>query len=154
VNNVLSRDDQTVNQTGDLQQRPSCTCRVLKRHRLIYDSRRKKTTRCVRSQSAAIVVTGAAVGLRIMSFHVPTIPAGKQRSVRPYLSSATKRSVAEWLACWTQVQKARVQIAVATLSGDSLRQTVHSHCGLCSSSSKTGSSPLKGCGDNCTPGGK
>jgi len=30
-------------------------------------------------------------------------------------------SVAEWLACWTQVQKARIQIAVATLSG-------HTHC--------------------------
>ena len=30
-------------------------------------------------------------------------------------------SVAEWLACWTewtQVQKARVQIAAATLSGN------------------------------------
>ena len=38
-------------------------------------------------------------------------------------------SVAEWLACWTQVQKARVQIAVATLSGNSLRKTVHTHCG-------------------------
>ena len=25
-------------------------------------------------------------------------------------------SVAEWLACWTQAQNARVQIAVATLS--------------------------------------
>jgi len=36
-------------------------------------------------------------------------------------------SVAEWLACWTQAQKARVQIAVATLSGKSLRQTVHIH---------------------------
>ena len=36
-------------------------------------------------------------------------------------------SVAEWLACWTQAQKARVQIAAATLSGNSLRQTVHSH---------------------------
>ena len=36
-------------------------------------------------------------------------------------------SVAEWLACWTRVQKARVQIAVATLSGNSLRQTAHSH---------------------------
>ena len=34
-------------------------------------------------------------------------------------------SVAEWLACWTQAQKASVQIAVATLSGNSLRQTVH-----------------------------
>ena len=37
-------------------------------------------------------------------------------------------SVADWLACWTQAQKARVQIAVATLSGNSLRQTVHTHC--------------------------
>ena len=37
-------------------------------------------------------------------------------------------SVAEWLACWTQAQKARVQIAVATLSGNSLRQTVHTYC--------------------------
>ena len=36
-------------------------------------------------------------------------------------------AVAEWLACWTQVQKARVQIAAATLSGNSLRQTVHTH---------------------------
>ena len=37
-------------------------------------------------------------------------------------------SVAEWLACWTQVQKARIQIAVVTLSGNSLRKTVHTHC--------------------------
>jgi len=37
-------------------------------------------------------------------------------------------SVADWLACWTQAQKARVQIAAATLSGNSLRQTVHTHC--------------------------
>jgi len=36
-------------------------------------------------------------------------------------------SVAEWLACWTQAQKGRVQIAVETLSGNSLRQTVHIH---------------------------
>jgi len=35
--------------------------------------------------------------------------------------------VVEWLACWTRVQKARVQIAVATLSGNSLRQTAHTH---------------------------
>jgi len=33
-------------------------------------------------------------------------------------------SVAEWLACWTQAQKA----TVATLSGNSLRQTAHTHC--------------------------
>ena len=37
-------------------------------------------------------------------------------------------SIAEWLACWTKAQKARVQIAVATLSGNSLRQTVNTHC--------------------------
>ena len=36
--------------------------------------------------------------------------------------------VAEWLACWTQAQKGpQVQIAAATLSGNSLRQTVHTH---------------------------
>ena len=35
--------------------------------------------------------------------------------------------VAEWLACWTQAQKARVQIAVTTRSSNSLRQTVHTH---------------------------
>jgi len=37
-------------------------------------------------------------------------------------------SVAEWLACWTHTQKAGVQIAAATLSGNSLRQTVYTHC--------------------------
>jgi len=41
-------------------------------------------------------------------------------------------SVAEWLAGWTQAglrhRRVRVQIAAATLSGNSLRQTVHTHC--------------------------
>jgi len=36
-------------------------------------------------------------------------------------------SVAEWLACWTQTQKGWVQIAAATLSGNSLRQTICIH---------------------------
>ena len=36
-------------------------------------------------------------------------------------------SVTEWLACWTQAQKAWFQIAVATLSGNSLRQTAHAN---------------------------
>ena len=35
--------------------------------------------------------------------------------------------MAELLACWTQAEKARVQIAVATLSGNCRRQTVHTH---------------------------
>ena len=37
-------------------------------------------------------------------------------------------SVAEWLACWTQAHKARVQIAVAMLLGNSLKQTANTHC--------------------------
>ena len=36
-------------------------------------------------------------------------------------------SVAEKLAYWTQAQKGPVQIAAATLSGNSLRQTVYTH---------------------------
>ena len=36
-------------------------------------------------------------------------------------------SVAEWSACWTQERRAGVHIAAATLSGNSLRQTVHTH---------------------------
>jgi len=36
-------------------------------------------------------------------------------------------SVAEWLVCWTQAQKTWVQIAAATLSRNSLRQTVHTN---------------------------
>ena len=37
-------------------------------------------------------------------------------------------SVAEWLASGLRRRRARVQIAVATLSGNSLRKTVHTHC--------------------------
>ena len=36
-------------------------------------------------------------------------------------------SVAEWLACLTQAQKGLGLKAAATLSGNSLRQTVHTH---------------------------
>jgi len=36
-------------------------------------------------------------------------------------------SVAGWLACWAHAQKACVQIAAATLSGNSLRQTAHTY---------------------------
>ena len=49
-------------------------------------------------------------------------------NVRAIQIHALTHSLAEWLACWTQAQKARVQIAVATLSGNSLRQIVHTHC--------------------------
>ena len=56
-----------------------------------------------------------------------------------------------WLACWNQAQKAQVQIAAATVSGNSLRQTAHTHCASVHSKN---SSPLKGCGGNSRPGGK
>ena len=35
--------------------------------------------------------------------------------------------VSEWLACWLRRRRAWVQIAAATLSGNSLRQTAHTH---------------------------
>ena len=56
---------------------------------------------------------------------------GKQQNIHrlpPNKLPALVHSVAEWLACWTQAQKARVQIAVTTPSGNSLRQTAHTHC--------------------------
>jgi len=44
-----------------------------------------------------------------------------------FLTCVLGGSGAEWSACWIQAQKARVQIAAATLSGNSFRQTVHTH---------------------------
>ena len=55
-------------------------------------------------------------------------------------------SVVEWLACWTQAQKARVQIAVATLSGNSLRHTVHTHCASVHQAAKLVAALLRGVG--------
>jgi len=37
-------------------------------------------------------------------------------------------SIAEWLSCWTRRWRTRVQIAVVKLSGNSIRQTVYTHC--------------------------
>jgi len=42
-------------------------------------------------------------------------------------SAECRNLFSEWLACWTQAQKARVQVAVAKLSGNSLRQIAHTH---------------------------
>ena len=56
----------------------------------------------------------------------------------------------EWLACWTQAQKARVQIAVATLSGNSLRQTVYTHCASVHQAAKLVAALLRVAGGNCT----
>jgi len=51
--------------------------------------------------------------------------------------------MAEWLACRTQTQKARVQIAAATLSGNSLRQTVHTYCASVRQAAKLLAAPLR-----------
>jgi len=50
----------------------------------------------------------------------------------------------------------RVQIAVATLSGNSLRQTVYTHRASVHQAAKLVAAllSLKGCGGNCRPGGK
>ena len=61
-------------------------------------------------------------------------------------------SVAEWLACWTQAQKARVQIAAATLSGDSLRQTAHTHCASVHQAAKLVAALLRVAGVTAGPG--
>ena len=50
--------------------------------------------------------------------------------------------------------RAWVQITVATLSGNSLRQTVHTHRAFVHKAATIGSSPLKVCGGNCRPGEK
>jgi len=63
-------------------------------------------------------------------------------------------SVAEWLACWTQAQKARVQIAVATLSCNSLRRTVRTHCASVRQAATLAATLLRVAGANCRPGGK
>ena len=49
-------------------------------------------------------------------------------------------SVAEWLACWTQAQKVRVQIAT-------LRQTVHTHCAAVHQAAKLVAALLRVAGD-------
>jgi len=54
-------------------------------------------------------------------------PTSKRLAFSTPISHVPGGSIAEWLACWTQAQKARVQVAVATLSSNSLRQTVHTH---------------------------
>ena len=46
------------------------------------------------------------------------------------------------------------KIAAATLLGNSLRQTVHTRRDSVHQAAKIGSSPLKGYGGNCRPGGK
>jgi len=58
------------------------------------------------------------------------------------------------VACWTQSQKGPVQIAVAMLSGNSLRQTVHTHCASVHKAAKLVAALLRVAGDDCRPGGK
>ena len=52
------------------------------------------------------------------------------------------------------MQKARVQITVATLSGNSLRQTAHTHSASVHQAAKLVAALLRVAGGNCRPGGK
>ena len=47
-----------------------------------------------------------------------------------------------------------VQIAVAMLSGNSLRQAVHTHCACVHQAAKLVAAPLRVAWGNCRPGGK
>jgi len=58
-------------------------------------------------------------------------------------------SVTEWLAYWTQAQKVPSSNRCSRiLSGNSLRQTIHTHCAYVHQAAKIGSSPLKGGGQS------
>jgi len=70
------------------------------------------------------------------------------------LSSLLGGSVVEWLACWTQAQNGRVQIAVATLSGNSLRQSAHIYCASIHEAAKLAAALLRVAGGNYMPDGK
>ena len=65
------------------------------------------------------------------------------RSVLSVLLLVPGGWVAEWLACWTQAQKAWVQIAVVTLFGNSLRQSAHTHCAFVHQAAKLVAALLK-----------
>ena len=65
--------------------------------------------------------------------------------------------VAEWLACWIRAQRKKwVQIAAATLSDNSLRQTAHTHRACVHHAAKLVAALLRvaTCEGNCGPGGK
>jgi len=57
----------------------------------------------------------------------PQVGISARIRIRVQVRIGAGGSVAEWLACWGQAQKAWVQIAAATLSGNSFRQTVYTH---------------------------
>jgi len=53
--------------------------------------------------------------------------APMQPRVRLLCSLVMGGSVAEWLVCWTRTQKGLGSVAATTLSGNSLKQAVHTH---------------------------
>jgi len=62
-------------------------------------------------------------------------------------------SVAEWLCvAGLRRRRARVKIAVATQSGNSLRQTAHTHCASVHQAAKLVAAFLRVGGGNCRPG--
>ena len=122
----------------------------------LYRAIRYMTLKCA-TACRPVVILPRSEKVRATEIELSYSGIAKVRHCRSIIYSIRRRpfggSVAEWLACWTQAQKAWVQIAVATLS--------YANCSypLClrSPSSKIGSygsSPLKGCGGNYRPGGK
>ena len=91
--------------------------------------------------------------------HVPPIPHPYSPRVQRINNSESQKGVVRWPCglraglrrrrAWVQVAAASPRRCLVTV----LRKLSHPSC-LCSPSSETGSSPLKGCEGNCGPGGK
>ena len=60
-------------------------------------------------------------------FTISAVSIRRQKSREVGNGECRLASRAEWLACWPQAQKGLGSIAVATLSGNGLRQTVHTN---------------------------
>jgi len=68
----------------------------------------------------------------VQFLNAASVPYGLSDTVPPlafyWLYGSHGGSVAEWLVAGLRRRRVWVQIAVATLSGNSLWQTVHTHC--------------------------
>ena len=77
----------------------------------------------VTASHAAMVVCKRARSVRQGGAGLVAVGLQEHRRINVRIFNVFILHSAEWLACWTQAQKAWV----ATLSGNSLRQTAHTH---------------------------
>ena len=82
-----------------------------------------RLTYWLKLSSLELWMAGANTGCA-MWCSLPNFSSHLKSRLSSYCVNCKRGSVAKWLAC----RRAWVQNAVATLSGNSLRQTVHTHC--------------------------